>query len=281
MSNDYLVLIPCHNDCEKARRLKSRISSSTESKIVIGHNGCDKAKANLPWSNKARTINHFAQTIEEKYLIVLDADIHLTPGSFKAFEAEMKKGRLYGNAMIVFKDPKNGIALIDDNPGNNGQCWFCATSLLKKIPVPEDIITEDTAFAHLVKKSGVSVHIVTGAVAEVKMFEKTFKKAFRQQLRYVTGEFQMLFKGVIYYRGIAAFFLIFMHLLTIGVAVYSALPLGVIMMFVFFFVLFTCPRYSSLSKKFYWSPQQIIPIFTMTIFPYIALFNIVKKRWVW
>ena len=68
----FTIIIPCHDDCEKAKKLANSLDN-----VIVGHNGCKNEKS-FPWSNKAKTINHLAKNINSEYVVVLDADVNFS-----------------------------------------------------------------------------------------------------------------------------------------------------------------------------------------------------------
>lgn len=194
------ILIPCNNDCEKAEKLKGKIESITHrrNKIRIIHNGC-KGKignGNFQFKNKARAINKTIKNIKSEYVICIDADMRISPFCIKAFENAIRKGREIGTSIIFFENDEREWNQIVLKPEFNGACWFMKTEILRKYPIPEDIFCEDTAYIHLLQKSGIGTNIITDAIAYTNNVNDSFKKTFRRWVRYDTGAIQLAAKKI-------------------------------------------------------------------------------------
>jgi len=193
----FTLVIPCHKDCVLAYELEKTIDLQIvkPDHVVIAHNGCSRA-GSYPFSSKAKAINTAAKTILDDYVLVVDADMELTPTCLEALSIGMSSGIDVGSSTIIKKDGDK-IGLVSVRTDYNGGIWFARTNIIKEVPMPEDIVTEDTAYVLKLKKLKRDLRIenVDYAVAyEIQEVRNNFMKLWRQSVRYHLGRFQLLRK---------------------------------------------------------------------------------------
>jgi len=271
----YTIIIPCHNDCKKANELSKKFSN-----VIIGHNGCNR-KDSFNWSNKAKTINELVKKINSKYVVVLDADVKPADFALNAFEREMKKGVRFGTALQLFFNHKKELTEKSFRTVFNGCFWFIKTDLIKKIVVPENCVTEDTAYNEILKKKGIKAKMVSDAIVFVDFYEKTLDRKLRQIVRYELGALQLINLKVYQYSiyPLALFFgfwLIFIPMISL-----NTLPFILVVLFfelIFYFV-FKNKILDFINKK----KLQIlfVAVFDFLVAPTYAVYLFLRRKEIW
>ncbi len=274
----YDVIMPCHDDCLKAEKLKKTLQKWTTQRVLILHNGCIKRNS-FSWSNKAKTINYYATQTTKDYLIVIDCDTKVSPGVFKAFEQKMDEGRLFGSAMVVHRDYVNSIADVHYESSICGAFWMIQTKLLRKVKIPEDVVTEDTAYSMILQKRKICNDTITGAVVEVSVIEPTLKKKLKQSIRYNLGGLQLMKKNLGYTYGLSVLSLVLMNIALVAYCIWTRDWIPVVITYGIFF-LPVVPRPTK-TNKWKWNVQQLDIPFSYLVAPSIALYYFLKKGWVW
>jgi hypothetical protein len=193
----FTLVIPCHKDCDLAYELEKTFDLQIvkPDHVVIAHNGCSRADS-YSFSSKAKAINTVTKTILDDYVLVVDADMKLAPTCLEALSMGMSSGIDVGSSTIIKKDGDR-ISLVSVKTDYNGGIWFARTNIIKEVLIPEDIVTEDTAYILELKKLKKDLRIenVDHAVAyEIQEVRNNFMKLWRQSVRYHLGRFQLMRK---------------------------------------------------------------------------------------
>ncbi len=292
MEKLYTIIIPCHNDCENAEKLATTLLGE----VIVGHNGCNNRKflegitiehpalertaVYLPWSNKAKTINHLARTILTDYIVVFDADTEISEFAVLAFEREMKKGVPFGTGAQYMKDSKEKYLGSSINMYFNGPIWFSRTALLTSTPVPEDIVTEDTAYYEMLKEAGVAIKLVPDAVA-VSKIDKNLKRSFKRSIRYNLGALQMMkIKNYQYAFGTGILMVLVLFFMDIAGFFRSPIPI-LITILIFGWSYILRKQLTKLIEKHEYAVFIISNLFYMSIAPFIATYYFIRKKTIW
>jgi len=274
MKLDATVVIPCHNDCIIAEKLKENIREQImqPKSIIIAHNGCGKG---FDFSNKAKAINKTAKNINTKYTIILDSDVRLSKFCFSAFNEAIKNKINFGYSRVLQMDSDiiEKVKKEMDYEAYNGCCWYIKTSILKRNKIPEDIVTEDTAYYYIMKKRGYKQKIVYDAVCYVNYYEKTFKKKFRQGVRYCLGGLQLMSKRIEFSDGITVYVILLLQLFFI----LTIFPFIIINFLVFsegYYYYFKNRKNKDRYSRFYSGLY-------LNVIPIVALYYFIFKKEIW
>ena len=281
----YTIIIPCHNDCEKAEKLINNLNN-----VIIGHNGC-KTRESFFWSNKAKTINYLAKNINTEYIIVMDADIDFSDFSFLAFEREMKNGVKFGTAVQVYRDIKGKIWEMSFRTAYQGAFWFIKTELLKKYPIPENIVVEDTAYHDFLKKKDIKCKLIIDAIGFTEPFKEGLKASMKQAVRYNLGALQLMKSGsykyasVVLFNLLVDFFLLYI-LFSSATKIFNTNYVSTDSNFGFFISLFLLGFLPVLGLIYSISKNNkikymFISFFHLLIAPSVAIYLFLRKRSIW
>lgn len=278
MNKLYTIIIPCHNNCERAEELAKKFDN-----VIVGHNNCDNRKS-LPWANKAKTINQIAKNIKTEYIVVMDADVKVSDFALMAFEREMKKGVKYGVSLLVDINDKDEPVQMQNHPACNGALWCIKTSLLKKYKIPENIVVEDTAYYHLLEKEKIKPKIIVDAVCSTRVYKESLKATLRQGLRYQLGALELMKMRVFNY-AVLVFLNLFVSLLICYIA-FDIFGYYVILVPFIVYILYHLLRVMTKKKIIKITKTDefkyiVLAISHMMILPIIALFYFLRRKTIW
>jgi len=195
------VLIPCHNDCDVAEKLVSSFSDQTvqPDEVVIGHDNCVGNNQCLQFGNKAKTINFYAQSFDADYVIILDADMVLTPTFFEAFKIAFERNRPTIGSGVVYSLSEKTVTMKNRLVGYNstpmrwywfGGCMYIERGFLVANPMPTETILEDVIYGKLLEKKGVDAEFVPNAVCFMWRKNETVMRQLRRQTRFMLGSLE-------------------------------------------------------------------------------------------
>ena len=164
------VIIPCHNDCDAAEKLVSSFRDQTvqPDEFVIGHDKCIGNDRCLQLGNKAATINFYAKSLDTDYILILDADMVLTPTFFEAFKVAFERNKPKVGSGVVYSLSEKTVAMKNRLVGHNsvpmcwywfGGCMYVKRSFLVANPMPTGTILEDIIYGKLLEKRGVNAGV--------------------------------------------------------------------------------------------------------------------------
>lgn len=195
------VIIPCHNDCDAAERLVSSFSDQTvqPEEFVIGHDKCLGNSSCLQLGNKAATINYYAKHLDADYVLILDADMVLTPTFFEAFKVAFERSKPTVGSGVVYSLTEKTMGVKNRLVGFNGVpmrwywfggCMYVKRSFLVANPMPTETVLEDIIYGKLLEKSGVSAEFVPNAVCFMWRKDDTVTRRLRRQIRFMLGSLE-------------------------------------------------------------------------------------------
>lgn len=195
------VIIPCHNDCEEAERLVTTFSDQTvqPDEIAIGHDRCAGNDGCLQLGNKAATINHYAKQLTTDYILVLDADMVLTPTFFEALKVAFERNKPVVGSGVVYSLSEKTVAMRNRLVGYGswpmcwywfGGCMYVNRSFLIANPMPTETVLEDIIYGKLLEKKGVNAEFVPNAVCFMWRKNETVRRQLRRQIRFILGSFE-------------------------------------------------------------------------------------------
>jgi len=195
------VIIPCHNDCDASERLVSSFSDQTvqPDKFVIGHDKCIGNDRCLQLGNKAATINFYAKSLDTDYILILDADMVLTPTFFEAFKVAFERNKPSAGSGVVYSLSEKTVAMKNRLVGYNsdpmcwywfGGCMYMERRFLVANPMPTGTILEDIIYGKLLEKRGVNAEFVPNAVCFMWRKNQTVMRQLRRQIRFMLGSLE-------------------------------------------------------------------------------------------
>jgi len=195
------VIVPCRNDCGAAERLVSSFSEQTmqPDKVVVGHDKCLGKSGCVQFGNKAATINFYAKQLDTDYILVLDADMVLTPTFFEAFKIAFERSKPTVGSGVVYSLSENTAAMKNRLIGFNsgpmhwywfGGCMYMQRSFLVANPMPTDTVLEDIVYGKLLEKRGINPEFVPNAVCFMWRKNETLKRQLRRQIRFMLGSLE-------------------------------------------------------------------------------------------
>jgi len=200
------ILIPCHNDCTTATQLLESLNHQTRipNHAEIVHNGCENGS--LPFSNKARAINHASQHSDADYIISLDADVRLSPFFVEAIQRAIEQKGLEAGSGIVLKEQPDMTYRGNTQYIYNGAAFFVKCDLLASKPIPEDCVVEDTDYMLLLRKAKHKIGTVADAIAYEQERPTSCWRIIKRQIRYHQGALQLLRKNRAWRYGVQSLF---------------------------------------------------------------------------
>jgi hypothetical protein len=195
------VIVPCHNDCDAAERLVSSFSDQTvqPDEVVIGHDKCIGNDRCLQLGNKAATINFYASNLDTDYILILDADMVLTPTLFESFKIAFERNKPTAGSGVVYSLSEKTAAMKNRLVGNNsvpmrwywfGGCMYVERNFLVANPMPTETILEDIIYGKLLEKRGINAEFVPNAVCFMWRKNETLTRQLRRQTRFMLGSFE-------------------------------------------------------------------------------------------
>ena len=192
------VIVPCRNDCDAAEKLVSSFSEQTvqPDKIVVGHDKCLSKRDCVQFGNKAETINHYAKQLDTEYVLVLDADMELTPTFFEAFKIAFERTKPIVGSGVVYALSENTAAMKNRLIGFGsgalrwyyfGGCMYMQRSFLVANPLPTETVLEDVVYGKLLEKRGIKPEFVPNAVCFMWRKNETVMRQLRRQVRFMLG----------------------------------------------------------------------------------------------
>ena len=195
------VIIPCHNDCDAAEKLVSSFCDQTvqPDEFVIGHDKCNGNDRCLQLGNKAATINFYAKSLDTDYVLILDADMVLTPTFFEAFKVAFERNKPKVGSGVVYSLSEKTVGMKNRLVGYNsvpmcwywfGGCMYVERSFLVANPMPTGTILEDIIYGKLLEKKGVNAEFVPNAVCFMWRKNETVTRQLRRQIRFMLGSLE-------------------------------------------------------------------------------------------
>jgi cellulose synthase/poly-beta-1,6-N-acetylglucosamine synthase-like glycosyltransferase len=195
------VIIPCRNDCDAAERLLSTFSDQTvqPDEFVIGHDKCVGKDNCLQLGNKAATINFYAKQLGTDYILILDADMVLTPTFFEALKVAFERNKPTVGSGVVYSLSEKTVAMKNRLVGYGsvpmcwywfGGCMYVERSFLVTNPMPTETVLEDIVYGKLLEKRGVKAEFVPNAVCFMWRKNETVMRQLRRQIRFMLGSFE-------------------------------------------------------------------------------------------
>jgi glycosyltransferase involved in cell wall biosynthesis len=285
------VIIPCHNDCDAAERLVSSFSDQTiqPDEFVIGHDKCIGNDRCLQLGNKAATINFYAQDLDTDYILVLDADMVLTPTFFEAFKVAFERNKPIVGSGVVYSLSAKTAAMKNRLVGYNsvpmcwywfGGCMYMERSFLVANPMPTGTVLEDIVYGKLLEKKGVKAEFVPNAVCFMWRKDETLMRQLHRQIRFMLGSFEQTRYHVsrytlVVYSGIAGSY----ALTLLGVFKFNVyVGLILFLIYTFMIALYYCPN-----SRYEKNALTFTLAYSLMWFPIccyaLSLFIMKKKIW--
>lgn len=195
------VIVPCRNDCDAAEKLVSSFSEQTiqPDKVVVGHDKCLGQSGCTQFGNKAATINFYAKQLDTDYIVVLDADMELTPTFFEAFKIAFERTMPTVGSGVVYALSENTAArknrLIGFGSGAMrwywfGGCMYMQRSFLVANPMPTETVLEDVVYGKLLEKREINAEFVPNAVCFMWRKNECLIRQLRRQIRFMLGSLE-------------------------------------------------------------------------------------------
>jgi cellulose synthase/poly-beta-1,6-N-acetylglucosamine synthase-like glycosyltransferase len=195
------VIIPCRDDCDAAERLVSTFSDQTvqPDEFVIGHDKCIRNDRCLQLGNKAATINFYAKQLDTDYVLILDADMVLTPTFFEAFKVAFERNKPTVGSGVVYSLSERTVTMKNRLVSYNsvsmcwywfGGCMYVERNFLVANPMPTGTVLEDIIYGKVLEKRGVNAEFVPNAVCFMWRKNETVMRQLRRQIRFTLGSFE-------------------------------------------------------------------------------------------
>ena len=196
------VIIPCRNDCDAADKLNASFHEQTiqPDKVVIGHDKCLGKSECVQFGNKAATINFYAKRLDTDYVLILDADMVLTPTFFEAFKIAFERTKPTVGSGVVYSLSETTAAMRNRLVGFNnsgpmrwywfGGCMYMQRSFLVTNPMPTETVLEDIVYGRLLEKKGINAEFVPNAVCFMWRRNETITRQLRRQIRFMLGSLE-------------------------------------------------------------------------------------------
>jgi len=195
------VIIPCRNDCDAADKLVSSFSEQTiqPDQVVVSHDMCLGNTGCVQFGNKAATINFYAKRLETDYILILDADMVLTPTFFEAFKIAFERTMPLVGSGVAYSLSANTAAVknrligFGDGPMRwyyFGGCMYMQRSFLVANPLPTETVLEDVVYGKLLEKKQIKAEFVPNAVCFMWRKNETVMRQLRRQIRFMLGSLE-------------------------------------------------------------------------------------------
>ena len=285
------VIIPCRNDCAASAKLISSFSEQTiqPDKFVVGHDKCLGKSGCVQFGNKAATINFYARHLSTDYILVLDADMVLTPTFFEAFKIAFERNMPTVGSGVIYSLSANTAAMKNRLFGFGsgpmrwywfGGCMYMQRNFLVANPLPTETVLEDIIYGKLLEKKGINAEFVPNAVCFMWRKNESVKRQLRRQIRFMLGGLEQTRYHLGRYAVALYVALSVGYLLSLLVAFRLNLFFGVSLFLGYTFLVASCYYSSSLYEE---NSLPVTLAYSLLWFPIrcytIALFITGKKIW--
>lgn len=282
MDSSIAVLIPCHEDCEKAEKLQESLSSQTllPEMVKVIHNGCKRTDA-FDFANKARAINIVARLVPSDLILILDADVLLAPTFIEAVVLQVERDGLdAGSGLVWFiSESEKFFPAFSDDWYNNGGALFVRRDVLVREPLCEDCVVEDTEYGLRLEKAEYKTGRIESAAAYTKSYDDDEKlvTSLRREVRYSMGSIQLALKGYRSNEALSGLFELAESIAIIGIFLFLMKVFWPVSLIVFAYI-----AVISLYLFTFYSHEWHLTVLIMSVIvPIVGIILLLRKKRTW